>query len=148
VALPFQKDFLSCLETVQLWDGSPLPSALHARMKREYQRYRLVKQQIQPARARAGRGAPHFDCPGGGAGAPAVAAKGIGMNSAWVYVIGISFPGAASATRREGGLPGWMTPTPFQSGESSREQGISKSGNRRIRAMAIEIAWCLVAFPT
>ncbi len=39
-----------------------------------------------------------------------------------------------------GSLAG-LTPTPYQSGESSHEQGISKAGNRRIRAMAIEIAW-------
>jgi len=32
------------LETVQLWDGSPLPSALHARMKREYERYGCQQQ--------------------------------------------------------------------------------------------------------
>jgi transposase len=34
-----------------------------------------------------------------------------------------------------------LTPTPFQSGSSAREQGIDKSGNRYIRAIAIEIAW-------
>ncbi len=46
VALPFQKDFLSRLETVRLWDGSPLPAALHARLKRDYERSQLVKKQI------------------------------------------------------------------------------------------------------
>lgn len=34
-----------------------------------------------------------------------------------------------------------LTPTPFDSGGSSREQGISKAGNRRIRSMIIQIAW-------
>jgi hypothetical protein len=33
-----------------------------------------------------------------------------------------------------------MTPTPYQSGDNSREQGISKAGNWYVRAMAIEIA--------
>jgi transposase len=39
-----------------------------------------------------------------------------------------------------GGLAG-LTPTPYQSSEQSREQGIDKSGNSAIRSMAIEIAW-------
>ena len=34
-----------------------------------------------------------------------------------------------------------MTPTPYNSGDSAREQGISKSGNRRMRYMLTEIAW-------
>jgi len=34
-----------------------------------------------------------------------------------------------------------LTPTPFSSGDDSREQGISKAGNCRIRSMMIEIAW-------
>jgi len=43
--------------------------------------------------------------------------------------------------RREvGGLAG-LTPTPYQSGESAREQGITKSGNRHVRWMITELAW-------
>ena len=34
-----------------------------------------------------------------------------------------------------------LTPTPFQSGELSQEQGISKAGIRPVRAVAIELAW-------
>src|SRR5260221_14052806 len=39
-----------------------------------------------------------------------------------------------------------LTPTPYQSGDSDREQGISKAGNRRLRTMAVEIAWCWLRF--
>ena len=35
---------------------------------------------------------------------------------------------------------------PHQSGASYREQGISKAGNRHIRAMVIEIAWGWLRF--
>jgi len=31
--------------------------------------------------------------------------------------------------------------TPFESGDKSREQGISKQGNSRLRGLAVEIAW-------
>jgi transposase len=48
--------------------------------------------------------------------------------------------------RRELGSLAGLTPTPYQSGESSTEQGVSKAGNRHIRAMAIEIAWSWLRF--
>ena len=34
-----------------------------------------------------------------------------------------------------------MVGTPYRSGLLNHEQGISKAGNKRIRAMAIQIAW-------
>jgi transposase len=48
--------------------------------------------------------------------------------------------------RREVGALAGLTPTPYQSGESYREQGIAKAGNRHVRAMAIEIAWGWLRF--
>ncbi len=71
--------------------------------------------------------------------------KGIGMNSAWVYVMEF-FAWRGFRNRREVGSLAGLTPTPYQSGESAKEQGISKAGNRRIRAMAIEIAWSWLRF--
>ena len=41
--------------------------------------------------------------------------------------------------RREVGALAGLTPTPYQSGDQSREQGISKVGDRPIRAMAAGI---------
>jgi transposase len=43
--------------------------------------------------------------------------------------------------RRELGSLAGLTPTPYDSGASRREQGISKAGNRRVRWMMIELAW-------
>lgn len=71
--------------------------------------------------------------------------RGIGMNSAWLY--GMEFFGWRQFRngKQVGGLAG-LAPTPFQSGESEREQGMSHSGNRHVRAMAIEIAWGWLRF--
>ena len=44
-------------------------------------------------------------------------------------------------TAKQVGALAGLTPTPYQSGQSRRELGIAKAGNRHIRAMAIEIAW-------
>jgi transposase len=37
-----------------------------------------------------------------------------------------------------------LAPTPWQSGSINREQGVSKSGNPRLRATLIELAWLWV----
>jgi hypothetical protein len=39
-----------------------------------------------------------------------------------------------------------LTPTPYESGNRLREQGISKAGNRRVRTLAIEIAWAWLRY--
>ena len=66
--------------------------------------------------------------------------RGIGINSAWLYVMEFFAWRDFQTPKQVGALAG-LTPTPYQSGESRRELGIAKAGNRHIRAMAIEIAW-------
>ena len=48
--------------------------------------------------------------------------------------------------RKEVGAATGLVPTPYQSGDESREQGISKTGSRHIRAVAIEMAWCWLRY--
>jgi transposase len=66
--------------------------------------------------------------------------RAIGRNSAWVLVMEF-FGWRGFRNRRELASLAGLTGTPYASGDRQREQGISKSGNRRIRAMLIEIAW-------
>jgi transposase len=39
-----------------------------------------------------------------------------------------------------------VTPTPYNSGTSIKEQGISKAGNRHVRAVAVELAWSWIRY--
>jgi len=48
--------------------------------------------------------------------------------------------------RREVGSLAGLTGTPYDSGDSLREQGISKAGNKRVRAVMIELAWSWLRF--
>jgi transposase len=43
--------------------------------------------------------------------------------------------------RRQVGSCVGLAPQPYDSGESRVDQGISKQGNRRVRALLIEMAW-------
>lgn len=39
-----------------------------------------------------------------------------------------------------------LTPSPFASGDTCRDQGVSKTGNPRVRRMMVELAWLWVRF--
>jgi transposase len=71
--------------------------------------------------------------------------KGIGANGAWLLAMEF-FTWRGLRNRRQIGALAGLTPTPHSSGEQGREQGISKAGNRYIRALAIEIAWAWLRF--
>ena len=43
--------------------------------------------------------------------------------------------------RKAPGAYAGLTGTPFASGRTAREQGISKAGNRRLRSSLVELAW-------
>lgn len=73
------------------------------------------------------------------------ALKGIGSNSGWMYVMEF-FAWRRFKNRKEVASLSGLTPTPRQSGQYRQELGISKAGNRHVRAMAIEIAWGWLRF--
>jgi transposase len=65
----------------------------------------------------------------------------VGLNGAWLLVYELFAWRQFDNRKQVGGCVG-LTPTPYQSGESRREQGISKAGNRRLRRLLVELAWC------
>ena len=71
--------------------------------------------------------------------------KGIGVNSSWLYVREV-FGWREIKNRRQVGAIVGLTGSPYRSGSLDHEQGISKAGNRRMRAMAVEIAWGWLRF--
>lgn len=68
--------------------------------------------------------------------------RAVGKDSALVLAHEIFGRGLRNR-RQVGGLTG-LAPVPHQSGEQARDRGISRSGNRRVRGLAIELAWAWV----
>ena len=128
------------LDRVRQWNGQPIPAMLRARVVREWEKVVLVTTQLQ-ALERARR------CELREKGDASVAQvqqllqlRGIGHQTAWLFVTEL-FAWRQFRNRREvGGITG-MVGTPYRSGLFHHEQGISKAGNKRIRSMAIQIAW-------
>jgi len=140
VMLEVKADFLSRLEAVRLWDGSVLPAGLQGCLVREHERLQQVQEHIHHLERKRKDVLLSSSDPAVEQVRRLLRLKGIGINSAWLYVMEF-FSWRAFRNRREVGSLSGLTPTPYQSGESARERGISKAGNRPIRAMAIEIAW-------
>jgi transposase len=133
------------LDALRLWDGSEIPSGLRRRLLRVWAHHQFLSEQIAALEAER-RALLHSSEDASLAKVRQLMhLKGIGINGAWLLVMEF-FGWRELKNRREvGGLAG-LTPTPYQSGESAREQGITKSGNRHVRWMTTELAWSWIRY--
>jgi transposase len=114
-----------------------VPPALRAEIEREYARLVLLKAQLLELQAEQRKAVRDNTQP---MVAQLAQLRSIGLRGAWVLVTEL-FGWRHFANRRElAGCLG-LTPTPYDSGNSQREQGISKAGNKRARALFVELAW-------
>jgi transposase len=140
IRMRVNKGFLEEIEAVRKWDGSSLPEGLKARLRREYQRLQLVQEHIKVLERQRVEAIRHSEEESVEAVRDLLRLKGIGLNASWSFGMEL-FSWRKFNNRKEVGALSGLVPMPHQSGGSYREQGISKAGNRHIRAMAIEIAW-------
>jgi transposase len=141
VSITVSRQFPKALKEARQWDGRPLPSDLRGRLLREFERMQGVNRQIrQLEQERARRLRKEGQSPALGQVRQLLGWKGIGVNSAWLYVHEV-FGWRKIQNRRQLGALVGLVGSPYHSGQVKHEQGISKAGNRRMRAMAIEIAW-------
>ncbi len=134
--------FLKRLEGMRCWNQEPIPAQMKRRIEDEYHRLQLVEAQIREAKKKQAEQVKAAE-------KDQVIQKvrmlqqliGIGMSSSWVFVMEL-FGWRQFQNRREVAGAVGLTPTPYNSGDSIREQGISRAGNRRVRKLLIEIAWC------
>ena len=71
--------------------------------------------------------------------------RGVGPRSAWLLVRELIGWRAGLTPKQAGALAG-LCPTPYASGETAREQGISKAGSKRVRWAMTELAWCWLRY--
>jgi transposase len=136
----------TALAALRRWDATALPSALQARLVREWGQVRALTSQLEALgreRTRLLRGA---DSPALAQVRQLMQLKGVGVATAWIYVMEL-FAWRTFRNRRELGALTGLAPTPDQSGTGRhRELGMSKAGNRWVRAVAIEGAWCWLRY--
>jgi transposase len=137
---PLAHSFIESLSELRTGDGHLLPIRLKEEIAREYERLRLVARQIAEleAKSRAELRAAQPGLPEARI-MQLIDLKGIGPVGGQELVNEVFYRDFNN--RRQVGSYFGLTGTPYDSGERSRDQGISKAGNRRARELAIELAW-------
>lgn len=140
VRLEVRKDFLEQLDEIRLWDGAALPPGLRARLERAWEQRCWLTERIRGLEAERRALLRTSEAEDVERVRQLMLLDGIGENSAWVFVTEF-FGWREFRNRREVGALAGLAPTPYQSGSTDREQGISKAGNRHVRHMAVQVAW-------
>jgi transposase len=140
VRLKVTAGFRAHVDRVVQWDGQPLSAVWRTRLLREWEHVELITTQIR-ALERARRVAIRESRDAAVALVRRLLElRGIGEHAAWLFVMEL-FAWRGFRNRRQVGALTGLVGTPYTSGTVTHEQGISKAGNRRVRAMAIQIAW-------
>jgi transposase len=132
--------FIADLAKMRTGDGRPLPPRLKEEIVREHERLCLVDKQIRAIEAKS-----RAELRAAAAGSVEakighlIDLKGIGPSGGPVLVNEVFY--RKFDNRRQVGSYFGLTGMPYDSGDSHREQGISKAGNRRARTLAVELAW-------
>lgn len=135
---PLRRNRREALEKLVTGDGRPLPAALKAQVLRELDRIELVLGQIKDVErvrdlmlADASQLSP----------APALLLNLRGIGAEFAAVLWSEGLSRHFDNRRQVAAYAGLAPTPWQSGQIDRDQGVSKSGNPRLRATLVQIAW-------
>jgi transposase len=133
------------LALLRWWDGSPVPPGLRQRLTRDWEQVEGLAHRIVPLEAerrellRTPQEAAIRQV------RQLLTLKGIGENSAWLFVMEF-FGWRALRNGQEVGAWAGLTPTPHASGTTAYELGLPKAGHRYLRALAVESAWGWLRF--
>jgi transposase len=135
--------FPEWLAQARLWNGQAVAAELQARLVRTFARWQQVHGQILGLEAEQRRRIRNDETPQVEMVRRLLTLKGIGRCGAWMLVKEL-FGWRRGFNRKQLGALVGLAPTPFDSGKSRREQGISKAGNKQLRRLMVELAWCWV----
>jgi transposase len=138
--MPLKPGFIASLEGMRTGDGRPLPPRLKEEIVREHARLCLVDKQVRELEANS-IAELRAAAPGSVEAKimQLIDLKSIGPIGGQGLVNEVFY--RSFDNRRQVGSYFGLTGTPYNSGSSERDQGISKSGNARARELAIELAW-------
>jgi transposase len=136
---PLRRDRRQRLEELTTGGGRPLPAHLKAQIGRELDRLELTLRQLKAVEAeRDALLAPE----GEAAPAPVAALAGLrGIGPEFATVLWLECFFRRFSNRRQVAAYAGLAPTPWPSGTVQHEQGVSDSGNPRLRKTMIQLAW-------
>jgi len=140
VKLALTGDVPAALPALRRWDGTPLPAELLERLARDWRQVEALTARRAALQAQRRRDVTTGTTPAHAQMRQLAQLSAVGMATATVLVREF-FGWRAFRNRRQVGGCAGLTATPFQTGGTHHEQGISKAGNRRVRTVMIELAW-------
>jgi transposase len=145
LAIEIDRHFPKRLKELRQWDGTPVSEALRQRLLREFERMQIANRQARQLQQQRAKEVREQNSPAVEQVRKLLGLKGIGIRSSWLYVHEF-FGWRKFKNRKQVGSLAGLAPTPYASGQTDRDQGISKAGNKRMRWMAVEIAWGWLRF--
>src|ERR1700749_362551 len=136
---PLKPERLDRLDALRTGDGRPLPDRLKAEIRRELARIDVVATQLATVERTRDALVRTQTTEPTNPSALLIKLKGVGIEFAslvWLEGLFRSF-----TNRRQVAAYAGLAPSPWQSGGTNRDQGISKAGNHRLRRVMIELAW-------
>jgi transposase len=140
LVLQIDLDFLTQLETARLWDGTPIPSGLKARLQRGWAQLAFMNRTLADVDAERAALAPKVTTTMGRYVAALPTLRGIGPIGTWTLATEIFGWREIKNRRQLGGLVG-LVPAPYQSGDRTHDQGITRAGNKHVRRLMVQLAW-------
>lgn len=140
---PLRRDRRARLEGLRTGDGRALPQRFKAEIARALDRIELVERQIEELEAERKAVIQSTSGPNLPA-ARLLALRGIGPEFAAVLSLECFF--RHFDNRRQLASYAGLAPSPWQSGQVDRTQGVSKAGNSRLRTAMVELAWLWVRY--
>jgi transposase len=137
---PVDTNFRTTLSALRDWAGQPVPAGLQQRLLQEFAVWEALHRQVRDAANEQERRLREGKEPYLGKVRRLMGLKAVGVRSAWVLVLELFAWRDIKSGKQLGALVG-LTPTPYASGQSEREQGISKAGNKHVRGLIVELAW-------
>jgi transposase len=131
------------IEQLRDWEGKPLGGPWVEELKREQQRLLLTEEQLKAIEQQQAAGLAQAGTTALKKAAKLYQLKAVGQQSSWL-LSHECFAWRTFQNRKKVGAFAGLTGTPYDSGETLREQGISKAGSGRVRTTMIELAWSWV----
>src|SRR5262249_20836939 len=133
-------EFRCTLADLRDWADEPVPAGLQQRLLQEVAVWESLHAQVREAANEQERRLRHSPEPYLEQVRRLMGLKAVGVRSACVLVTELFAWRDIRNGKELGSLVG-LTPVPYQSGQSEREQGISQAGNKHVRGLIVELAW-------
>jgi len=140
VRLPVTGDFPARVATAIRWDGTPLPAGVQARLLRTWAQLTFLTTQLEEWDAARLALTAAVSPPTAQSVTRLQTLRAIGPIGAWVLSTEIFGWRQIQNGRQLGALVG-LVPALYQSGETARDLGITRAGNRHVRRLMVQLAW-------